>query len=354
MIPVEKCVLYLVAACAALFGWLAGLPGSDSRSDAGRAAPAVRSKFAGASPAARRILTEADEAVRAADPADRAALLNDYADRLAAETDDRDQLMRTRFGVLNLAAESGGAAAAADAFRKLEAMNPPPTLVAEAVVAHARALQLAGDAAGAVEVVKKLPRAGVRGLADYGAVVRSAYRSDIYAAAGDLDAARLSYLSEAPAKNDAATSEDYVDHGLSLAVARREPDFRLRVMLKAPAGVQPRHLSIVRMDALAEGEADLADAMTDLLHDRFREAARTAELTYDAAQFARSGNRPERAAELYERVLANPNAPPEVAKQAAAGLLRVRPPAGEMQLVPRPDPIGDIERDPAKIGDDDL
>ena len=348
----------LGAAVLSLFAWLLAGDAGDTflrRMGVAESPPAM---FDGASAEAARLLTEAEAAVRAAPPEKQAKTLNEYADRLAAQGSDRNLALDTRFGVLNLATQSGDAVTSADAFRKLEAMDPPPLLFAEAIVAHARTLQTAGDAVHAVEVIKRLPRLGVRGLADEAAVVRSAYRSDIYAAAGDLDAARLSYLSEAPAEKDATTSEAYINHGLSLAVAQRERDFGLRVLVKAPAGVRPRHLSMMHVDAVAGDDAKLADAFADMLHAQFPQSAAAATQMLAMAKIVDTGARRERAATLYERILANPNAPAEVLKQAAAGLVRVRPPGGEATLVPRADPISrapdEIERDPAKIGEDDL
>ena len=345
---------WLIASFVALAAWLSGAGGEWLGNVGDNARPAGPP---GLPAEVRAVLEEAHAALAAADPADRATVTARYADEMARRTDHPGSVNGMRFGAVMEARRAGDAKLAGEQLRKLEASDASVGMKAEALIAYAETLSEAGDHAAAVAAVKRLPRAGVRGLDSETAVQRSAIRSRIYAFAGEMDAAKLSYLSEAPAPGDAATSIDYLDYGMVLPIP--DADFDLRLMIKAPAGVQPRHLLKASLDKLTAGDAEVADAFADMLHERFPQSPQAATHTLALARLADTGARRERAAGLYERILANPNAPAEVVKQAAAGLVRVRPPGGETALVPRADPIsrppGDgIERDPAKIGEDDL
>ena len=182
--------------------------------------------------------------------------------------------------------------------RKLQAEGRVESRRFAAVGAEIRTLLRAGRRDEARRLIYAIPQHGVGGVDTDQKVIHASSRSDYLLSLGELDAARLSFLSQSPPGGDEEVLDFYlgVGEGLAYSLGARDPAaglaFRQSLLDRYPAAATPTFLQHLAAEARAAGKTELREETLNRMRQEYPAADETAEAFGAAATEAvRAGDK---------------------------------------------------------------
>ena len=203
-----------------------------------------------------------------------------------------------------------------------------------------------GRTAEAAELIRAIPQHGVGGLKSVREVNEAAVRSRYLLALGEVEEARLSFLSQSPpADADRRTRVYFIQSARRLTqsisirgTAAEALGFQKSLLEKYPGVMSAGFAQEVFHSASAAGEPATRKAVLALARAQYPRAAETASMLSFAAHDAVAAGDRVAAADYYQEVYEHPAADEALKKAAAAGLVRLGVRPRGAPIAPEPDP----------------